>query len=164
MGDIQVGVDHSEGPLRNNIYSLAPVDPPGADNQDVNFIRSSDGGNTWSTPLRINTDPADRNAFQWFPMLGVARNASHRCRLVRHASESSAGHFAIILFLLVERRFDLEREQSCNGDFRYSNRLSIGSAKNWRLQPFSVGRRRCSCGLHRHLQRRAGYLLSECLS
>lgn len=75
IGDVQLAVDHSEGPLRNNIYVLAPVDPAGVDNQDVNFIRSSDGGLSWSAPQRINTDPADRNAFQWFPMLGVAKNS-----------------------------------------------------------------------------------------
>ncbi|WP_426991118.1 hypothetical protein [Methylomonas sp. CM2] len=75
IGDIQVAVDHSAGALRNNLYLLAPVDPPGTDNLDVNFIRSSDGGLTWSAPLRINTDTADRNAFQWFPMLGVADNS-----------------------------------------------------------------------------------------
>lgn len=75
IGDVQVGVDQSNGPLRGNIYVLASVDPVGADNQDVNFIRSTDGGQTWSSPLRLNTDPANRNAYQWFAMQGVAPNS-----------------------------------------------------------------------------------------
>ncbi len=75
LGDVQVGVDQSNGPLRGNIYVLASVDPVGVDNQDVNFIRSTDGGITWSTPLKINTDKPDRNAYQWFAMQGVAPNS-----------------------------------------------------------------------------------------
>ncbi len=75
IGDVQVAVDQSPGPLRGNVYVFAPVDPVGIDNQDVNFIRSEDGGLSWSQPLRMNTDAADRNAYQWFPMLGVAGNS-----------------------------------------------------------------------------------------
>ncbi len=75
IGDVQVAVDHSDTALRGNVYLLGPVDPSGVDNQDVNFISSNDGGQTWSTPQRINTDAADRNAYQWFPMLGVAPNS-----------------------------------------------------------------------------------------
>ena len=75
IGDVQVGVDQSTGPMRGNIYVLASVDPIGVDNQDVNFIRSTDGGQTWSTPIKINTDAPDRNAYQWFAMQGVAPNS-----------------------------------------------------------------------------------------
>lgn len=74
-GDVQVSVDNSNGPMRGNIYVMAPVDPAGADNMDVNFIRSTDGGLTWSSPKRLNSDPADRNAYQWFAMQGVAPNS-----------------------------------------------------------------------------------------
>lgn len=75
IGDVQVNVDQSNGPLRGTIYVLASVDPAGVDNQDIHFIRSSDGGETWSTPRRINTDAPDRNAYQWFAMQGVAPNS-----------------------------------------------------------------------------------------
>ncbi|WP_446809843.1 sialidase family protein [Methylomonas sp. 2BW1-5-20] len=74
-GDVQVGVDHSNGPLRGNIYVLASVDPAGVDNQDIKFIRSSDGGQTWSAPIRINDDAAHLDAYQWFAMQGVAPNS-----------------------------------------------------------------------------------------
>ena len=75
IGDVQVGVDQSTGPMRGNIYVFASVDPVGVDNQDVNFIRSTDGGQTWSAPIRINTDASDRNAYQWFAMQGVTPNS-----------------------------------------------------------------------------------------
>jgi hypothetical protein len=74
-GDIEVSVDTSNGPMRGNIYVMAPVDPAGIDNMDVNFIRSTDGGVTWSTPIRLNSDSADRNAYQWFAMQGGAPNS-----------------------------------------------------------------------------------------
>ncbi|ANE53778.1 hypothetical protein AYM39_00335 [Methylomonas sp. DH-1] len=74
-GDVQVSVDTSDGPMRGNIYVMAPVDPAGIDNMDINFIRSTDGGLTWSAPMRLNNDPADRNAYQWFAMQGVAPNS-----------------------------------------------------------------------------------------
>ena len=78
-GDVQIAVDHSTGPTRGNIYLMAHVVPDGwqsgGDPLDVHFVRSVDGGDTWSTPIRLNNDAASANAFQWFPMLGVAPNA-----------------------------------------------------------------------------------------
>ena len=76
IGDAQVNVDSSNGAMRGNIYVLAPVQTTGStDPQDINFIRSIDGGKTWSNPLRINDDPPGPNAWQWFAMLGVAPNS-----------------------------------------------------------------------------------------
>ena len=41
---------------------------------DVMFSRSTDGGATWSSPLRINTDPGSTNSWHWFGTLAVAPN------------------------------------------------------------------------------------------
>ena len=57
-----------------SIYVLASVDPPGADPLDVMFIRSKDGGNTWSTPIRVNNNPLGENSYQWFGTMSVAPN------------------------------------------------------------------------------------------
>jgi hypothetical protein len=78
-GDVQIAVDHSTGLMRGNIYMMAQTIPlnwvPGSDPLDVNFVRSSDGGETWSLPKRLNDDSPKANSFQWFPMLGVAPNS-----------------------------------------------------------------------------------------
>jgi len=74
LGHVWVAVDHSVGPTRGNVYVLASVEPPGADPLDVHFIRSTDGGVTWSIPIRINDDAAGTNAWQWFGTLSVAPN------------------------------------------------------------------------------------------
>jgi Neuraminidase (sialidase) len=41
---------------------------------DVNFIRSTDGGQTWSAPKRVNDDPTGTTAWQWFGTMSVAPN------------------------------------------------------------------------------------------
>ncbi|MHC4776655.1 MAG: hypothetical protein ACYTBR_15515, partial [Planctomycetota bacterium] len=38
----------------------------------VHFIRSTDGGVTWSQPVRVNDDPVSTNAWQWFGTMSVA--------------------------------------------------------------------------------------------
>lgn len=38
------------------------------------FIRSTDGGNTWSAPRKINNNPAGQNSYQWFGTMAVAPN------------------------------------------------------------------------------------------
>ena len=74
LGQVWIATDHSAGPAHGNVYILASVDPPGSDPLDVMFIRSIDGGDTWSTPVRVNDDPLGTNAWQWFGTLAVAPN------------------------------------------------------------------------------------------
>jgi len=78
-GDVQIATDISNGPMRGNIYMFAYVHPyswvEGDDPVNVNFIRSEDGGDTWSAPMRINDDLLSAHSFQYFPMLGVASNS-----------------------------------------------------------------------------------------
>lgn len=70
LGQVCVATDHSGGPTDGNVYILASVDPPGSDPLDVMFIRSSDGGATWSTPVRVNDDLSA--SYQWFATLAVS--------------------------------------------------------------------------------------------
>jgi len=75
LGQAWVATDHSNGPTRGNVYVLGPVDPPGRfEPLDVYFIRSTDHGETWSDPIRVNDDPLDSGAAQWFGTLSVAPN------------------------------------------------------------------------------------------
>jgi len=70
-----VQVDHSGGPTHGNVYVLTSVDPDGSpDPMDVHLIRSTDGGKTWSEPIRVNDDPPAPNAWQWFATMSIAPN------------------------------------------------------------------------------------------
>ena len=74
LGQVLVGCDHSEGSTRGNVYVLCSVDPPGDDPLDVMFARSTDGGATWTGPVRVNDDAEDNGAWQWFGTMSVAPN------------------------------------------------------------------------------------------
>ena len=74
LGEVWVACDHSDGPTRGNVYALCSVDPPGGDPLDVMFARSTDGGATFSAPIRVNDDAPGTNAWQWFGTLDVAPN------------------------------------------------------------------------------------------
>jgi hypothetical protein len=73
IGQVWIEVDTSGGPFHGNLYVLGSVVAPGNNPADVMFIRSSDGGKTWSDPLRINDDP-DSGAWHWFGAMSVAPN------------------------------------------------------------------------------------------
>jgi hypothetical protein len=72
LGQPWIAVDHSDGAARGNVYVLTSLDPTGADPQDVHFVRSTDGGATWSQPVRVN-DTTAAGTWQWF-----GRSASRR--------------------------------------------------------------------------------------
>lgn len=74
LGQAYIDIDRSNGPGRGNIYvtaSLARIsnNDPG----DVMFAKSTDGGFTWSAPIRINDDTSTTNT-QWFGVMSVAPN------------------------------------------------------------------------------------------
>jgi hypothetical protein len=74
-GQIFLAVDHSGTSTNNNVYMLASVQPTGASNGiDVMFVRSTNGGQTFSAPRRINDDPINHNKWHWFGTLSVAPN------------------------------------------------------------------------------------------
>lgn len=72
LGQTWIACEPPGGPRPDNVYLLASVDPPGSDAMDVMFTRSTDGGLTWEPPRRINDDPADSGAIQWFGTMAVA--------------------------------------------------------------------------------------------
>jgi hypothetical protein len=74
-GQLFLAIDRSGGPTNNNVYMLASVQPTGANNgTDVMFVRSTDGGLTFSAPHRINDDPVNHNKWHWFGTFSVAPN------------------------------------------------------------------------------------------
>ena len=121
LGQVWVAVDHSDGPSRGNVYLLASVDPPGSDPLDVMFSRSTDGGVTWSPPIRINDDPAGSDAWQWFGTLSVA--PSGRIDVIWNDTRNTPG------FLFSELHFSF----SADGGDTWSENLPVSPSFNSHL-------------------------------
>jgi hypothetical protein len=73
-GQCFLAIDRSGGTTNDNIYMLASVVPSGRSTTDVMFVRSTDGGVTFSAPIRINDDPVNPSKWHWFGTLAVAPN------------------------------------------------------------------------------------------
>jgi hypothetical protein len=73
-GQLFLTVDRSGTATNNNIYMLASVVPPGRSTTDVMFVRSTDGGLTFSAPVRVNDDPVNPSKWHWFGTISVAPN------------------------------------------------------------------------------------------
>jgi len=73
-GMLFLAIDRSGGPTNNNIYMLASVAPPGRSTTDVMFVRSTDGGVTFSAPHKVNDDPVNPSKWHWFGTFSVAPN------------------------------------------------------------------------------------------
>jgi hypothetical protein len=54
--------DVSNSPYRGTIY-VNYTDSAGPGDHDVKIIKSSNGGNNWSAPIRVNDDPAGKEQF-----------------------------------------------------------------------------------------------------
>src|SRR3984893_10028924 len=74
-GMLFLAVDRSGTSTNNNIYMMASVQPNGASNgTDVMFVRSTNGGQTFSIPKRVNDDPINQSKWHWFGTFAVAPN------------------------------------------------------------------------------------------
>jgi hypothetical protein len=64
-------------PVTGDIYVVYNDQPKGnpKDKADIFFTMSSDGGNTWSSPLRVNDDLTTTD--QWQPAIAVTPDGSH---------------------------------------------------------------------------------------
>jgi hypothetical protein len=75
VGQIFLNADRSGTATNNNVYMLASVRPFGATRgSDVMFVRSTDGGATFSAPRRVNDDASNQSKWHWFGTLSVAPN------------------------------------------------------------------------------------------
>lgn len=61
--------DRSDGPYRGTIYINYSDQSNGSNDTDIWLVKSTDGGNTWSEPLRINDDVPGKH--QFFPWMTV---------------------------------------------------------------------------------------------
>ena len=75
VGQVFLAVDRSGTSTNNNVYMLASVQPTGfSTGTDVMFVRSTDGGQTFSAPKRVNDDPINPDKWHWFGTFAVAPN------------------------------------------------------------------------------------------
>jgi len=76
IGQPWVATDHSEGPTRGNVYilTLAVYQNRAQIIPTLMFRRSTDRGETWSIPVRVNDDPTEYLRYAWFPVMSVAPN------------------------------------------------------------------------------------------
>lgn len=73
-GQTFIAADRSGTATNNNIYMLASVTPDFSSGTNVMFARSTDGGQTFGAPQRINDDPVNPNKWHIFGTLSVAPN------------------------------------------------------------------------------------------
>jgi len=93
---IFMAVDRSGGPTNNNVYMLCSVRPPSYSNgTDVMIARSTNGGGSFSAPVKINDD-ATTNKWHWFGTFSVAPNG--RLDAVWYDTRNDAGNFLSQLF------------------------------------------------------------------
>jgi len=67
--------DISNSPFRGNVYVGWSDQRNGTNNTDVFFVKSTDGGNTWSSPLKVNDDQTSRH--QFFTWMTVDPTTGH---------------------------------------------------------------------------------------
>ena len=68
-----VATDHSNTETHGNVYAVCSVFPDNpSDPLDVMFTSSTDGGQTWNAPIRVNDDLPGN--WQWFGTIAVAPN------------------------------------------------------------------------------------------
>ena len=97
VGQVFLAVDRSGTSTNDNVYMLASVQPSGFSNgSDVMFVRSSNGGITFSAPRRINDDPVNHAKWHWFGTLSVA--PSGRIDVVWYDTRNSPNNVTSQLF------------------------------------------------------------------
>src|SRR6476619_3620464 len=97
VGQVFLAVDRSGTSTNDNVYMLASVQPHGFTNgSDVMFVRSTNGGITFSAPRRINDDPVNHAKWHWFGTLSVA--PSGRIDVVWYDSRNSPDNVTSQLF------------------------------------------------------------------
>ena len=158
LGQVWVAIDHSDGPTRGNVYVLASVDPPGV-GPARRPLRpaATDGGLTWSAPVRVNDDRGRQLAVVRHDVGGAQR--PHRRRSGTTPATTPGGYRSrALLRLLHRRRRHLVAERCVSAGVRPPPGLAAAE-QDRRLLRHGLGRGRRPPRLRRHLQRRAGRLL-----
>lgn len=95
LGQVWIATDHSNGPTHGNIYIAGSIFDPILDVLDIRFIRSVDGGQSWSSPGYVNDDPAS-GVWHWFGTMSVAPNG--RIDVIWNDTRNDPGNFLSQVF------------------------------------------------------------------
>jgi len=68
----RMAADNSWTSTRGNLYIVYAANPAGADLADIFLVKSTNYGQTWSAPVRVNDDAT--TADQWMPAITVDKN------------------------------------------------------------------------------------------
>jgi hypothetical protein len=117
-GQLFLAIDRSGTATNNNIYMLASVVPPGRSTTDVMFVRSTDGGLTFSAPVRVNDDPVNPSKWHWFGTMSVAPNG--RLDAVWYDTRNAANNTDSELFY----------SWSTDGGFTWAPNVQVSNAFN----------------------------------
>src|SRR5438270_4244289 len=119
VGQVFLAADRSGTTTNNNVYILASVQPIGFNNgSDVMFVRSTNGGQTFSAPRRINDDPINHAKWHWFGALSVAPNG--RIDVVWFDTRNAANNTSSQLFY----------SYSADGGHSWSPNVAVSNAFN----------------------------------
>lgn len=66
---IQMAADNSYGPYRGNVYIVYTGKGTGTDKADIFFTKSTNYGDNWSAPIKLNDDNTLND--QWMPAISV---------------------------------------------------------------------------------------------
>jgi hypothetical protein len=92
-----IAVDKSPGPFKDSIYIVYSSNNS-LDGADVAFLRSSNGGLTFSPPVLLNSRPgADRP--QWFPFVSVDKTTGRVYVFYYDQGVDTSGHLTQLTFL-----------------------------------------------------------------
>ncbi len=67
--------DISNSPYNGHVYVMWADQRNGTSNTDVFIIKSTDGGDTWGSPVRVNNDNSNRH--QFFPWMTIDQSTGH---------------------------------------------------------------------------------------
>lgn len=117
-GQCNTVVDRSNGPTAGNVYMLCSIDRGGSNPADVMMNRSTDGGNTWGSPIRVNNDATGQGKLHWFGSLAVAPNG--RLDAVWYDTRNSANNTLSQLY----------HSYSLDGGVSWSANIAVSPAFN----------------------------------
>jgi hypothetical protein len=81
-------------PVNGHVYIVYSANPEGPDGADVFFVRSTNGGATWSAPIRVNDDSGEFD--QFFP--DIAANRAGDVQVFWYDRRNSVGNMGIDVY------------------------------------------------------------------